>query len=111
MCGGVGFVSACMSNLATATQLLISELLSHSIGGLYVQSGDNINSQDNSAERNIGRVQITYRNKMHSIIMHNVIHNQISVESGLLHLPWVNQGRPCPADRLGRSRVDQDPRS
>ena len=54
LCRGVGFVSACMSNSATATQLVISELfLSHSTGGLYVQSGDNINSQDNSTETEI----------------------------------------------------------
>ena len=51
ICRGVRFVMACTSNLATATQLPISELLlSHSTGGLYVQSGDNINSQDDNTE-------------------------------------------------------------
>jgi len=31
----------------------IRTLLSHNTGGLYVQSGDNINSQDNSTETEI----------------------------------------------------------
>ena len=45
------------------------------------------NSQDNSTKTEIyAGVQITYRNKMHSIIMHNVIHDQISIVSGLLQV-------------------------
>ena len=41
--------------------------------------------------------------------MDNVSMIKSVIESGLLHLPRVTQGRPRPADRLGLSLVDQDP--
>ena len=67
----------------------INLFLSHSTGGLYVQSRDSINSQDNSTETEIqAGVQVTYRNKMRSTIMHNVIHDYISIVSGLLHMHY-----------------------
>jgi len=41
----VGYLNTCLYFCLYA---IITLSLSHSTGGLYVQSGDNINSQDNS---------------------------------------------------------------
>ena len=77
ICRGVGFVSACIrQNLATATQLLISELRYHTVQEAYIQNAETIDTAKTiHRDRNITGVQIRYRNrnKMHSTIMHNVM--------------------------------------
>jgi len=51
MCRGVGFVLACMSKLATATQLLISELSYHTVQEAYIHKGEAIDTAKTIAQR------------------------------------------------------------
>jgi len=84
------------SNLATATQLLISELFYHTVQEAYIHKTETIDTAKTIAQRQKYRniiyvtgVQIRYRNrnKMYSIIMHNVIHDQYRVRAiTLMHI-------------------------